>query len=94
MPKFLPPERLRIHGGKLSLNLLVAKLWLISLVAILIVFILGLLPNQGLLFSVASSLGLALGIARGLTIWRRHQLSKKLEEYEQDYLMYARQRTR
>ena len=93
MPKFLPPERLKIDDGKLSLNLLIAKLWLISLVAILMVFILGLLPtNQGLILSFSISLGLALGIARGLNIWRKNQVTKKLEKYEQDYLMYLRQR--
>lgn len=91
MPKLLPPEYPKLYG-RFNFYLLIGILWLTSLAVILLVSIVWLLSVWGLIISIVVSSTLALIMARGFGIWRKYQFNKKLEEYEQDYRSFARQR--
>lgn len=91
MPKLLPPEYPKLYG-RFNFYLLIGILWLTILAVILLVSIVWLLSVWGLIISIVVSSTLALIMARGFGIWRKYQFNKKLEEYEQDYRSFARQR--
>lgn len=91
MPKLLPPEYPKLYG-RLNFSLLIGILWLTSLAVILLVSVVWLLSGWRLILSIVSSSTLALIMVRGFSVWRKYQFNKKLEEYEQDYRLFARQR--
>lgn len=91
MPKLLPPEYPKLYS-RFNFYLLIGILWLTSLAVILLVSVVWLLSGWGLILSIVSSSTLALIMVRGFSVWRENQLNKKLEEYEQDYRLFARQR--
>lgn len=91
MPKLLPPEYPKLYG-RFNCYLLIGILWLTSLAVILLVSVVWLFSGWGLILSIVSSSTLALIMVRGFSVWRKHQFNKKLDEYEQDYCLFARQR--
>lgn len=93
MHRLLPPERPDLCS-RVNIHLNVAKLWILSLMLILVAFIAGLLSNWGLLLAIGCSLGLAFCVVWGLTACQKRQVTKKLDSYEQGYRLYAQKRRR
>lgn len=93
MLKLLPPERPRLYG-RVRINLILARLWLLGLVLTLLAFSGGLLPNGGLIFSLSSSAVLVGVTAQVLKKLRARWVEQQLNEYERAYREYASQRVR
>lgn len=91
MPKLLPPEYPKLYG-RFNFYLLIGILWLTSLAVILLVSVVWLLSSWELILSIVSSSTLVLIMVRGFSVWRKYQFNKQLDEYEQDYRLFARQR--